>query len=434
MNDLEMQRRRSRLMAAIGPTGIAIVFGNTEVSRNGDTHYPFRQDSDFFYLTGFNEPNAVLVLAPFHEKGETAIFVNPRDPNMEQWTGYRLGPERASETLGVDVGFPVEQLDTEILEFLTGRDAVHALWNANTKLDQRVLEWLHTLKQKRREAPEDLINLATSLHELRLIKSEAEQAQMQLAADITADAFIQAMQCCKPDMFEWQLDAEIQSVFLRNGAKAPAYPTIVGSGENACIMHYIENSRQMTAGDLVLIDAGCELDHYAADITRTFPVRGNFSDSQRTIYELVMEAQKHAIAVASVGNRFRDPHQSSRRVLTQGLIDLGILNSTIDEALEQNLDRRFLVHGCSHWLGLDVHDVGRTSHDGKPRQLEPGMVLTVEPGVYIPNNETMSDVAEHWRGIGVRIEDDVLITTDGNHVLSNRAPKTPDDIEALMNG
>ena len=434
MNTLEMQRRRSRLMAAIGPTGVALVFGNTEVSRNGDTHYPFRQDSDFFYLTGFNEPNAVLVLAPFHEKGETAIFLNPRDLNMEQWTGYRLGPERASETLGIDVAFPIEQLDSEILEFLAGREAVHAMWNANSKLDDRVFEWLHALKKKRRDAPEDLINLALSLHELRLIKSEAEQAQMQLAADITADALIHAMRYCEPDMFEWQLDAEIQAVFLRNGAKAPAYPTIVGSGENSCIMHYIENSRKMTTDDLVLIDAGCELDHYAADITRTFPVRGQFSKAQRTIYELVLEAQKQAIAVASIGNHFRDPHQSSRTVLTQGLIDLGILNSTLDEALEQNLDRRFLVHSCSHWLGLDVHDVGRTSYDGQPRQLEPGMVLTVEPGVYIPNNETMSDVADHWRGIGVRIEDDVLVTTDGNHVLSNRAPKSPDDIETLMNG
>ena len=434
MNVLELQRRRSRLMAAIGPNGVAIVFGNTEVPRNGDTHYPFRQHSDFFYLTGFNEPNAVLVLAPFHEKGETAIFLNPRDPNIEQWTGYRLGPERASEFLGIDTAFPIQQIDTEILEFITGREAVHALWNANTKLDQRIPNWLHTLKRKRREAPEDVINLALSLHELRLIKSENEQAQMQQAADISADAMIQAMQSCQPGMFEWQLDAEIQSVFLRRGARSPAYPIIVGSGENACIMHYIENSRQMTASDLVLIDAGCELDHYAADITRTFPVNGQFSHAQRTIYELVLEAQAHAIAAASVGNRFRDPHETSRKVLTEGLIDLGILNSTLEEALEQNLDRRFLVHGCSHWLGLDVHDVGRTTHNGKPRSLEPGMVLTVEPGIYIPNNDKMNDVEERWRGIGVRIEDDVLITAAGNHVLSSKAPKETDDIEALMNG
>lgn len=434
MNVLEWQRRRSRLMATIGPTGIAIVFGNTEVQRNADTHYPFRQDSDFFYLTGFNEPNAVLVLAPFHEKGETAIFVNPRDPSIEQWTGYRLGPERASDTLGIDVAFPIQHLDTEILEFLTGRDAVHALWNANTKLDERIPDWLHALKKKRRETPEDLINLAQSLHELRLIKSESEQAQMQQAADISADAMICAMQSCRPGMFEWQLDAEIQSVFLRNGAKTPAYPIIVGSGDNACIMHYIENSRKMTAQDLVLIDAGCELDHYAADITRTFPVNGQFSEPQRTIYELVLKAQTQAIAAASVGNRFRDPHNTSRRVLTEGLIDLGILKGTLDEAFEQNLDRRFLVHSCSHWLGLDVHDVGQATQNGEPRRLEPGMVMTVEPGIYIPNTEMMNDVEEHWRGIGVRIEDDVLITTDGNHVLSNRAPKIPDDIEALMNG
>ena len=433
MNVLELQRRRSRLMAAIGPEGVAIVFGNTEVPRNGDTHYPFRQDSDFFYLTGFNEPSAVLVLAPFHERGETAMFVNPRDPSIEQWTGYRLGPERASEALGVDAAFPIQELDTEILEFLTGRNAVHALWNANTKLDPRIPEWLHNLKKKRRETPEDLINLASSLHELRLIKTEIEQAQMQQAADISAEAMICAMQICEPGMFEWQLDAEIQSVYLRSGAKTPAYPIIVGSGENACIMHYIENSRKMTEQDLVLIDAGCELDHYAADITRTFPVSGQYSDAQRTIYELVLDAQTHAIAEASVGNRFRDPHNKSRQVLTKGLIDLGILDSTIDEALEQNLDRRFLVHSCSHWLGLDVHDVGRTMHNGKPRRLEPGMVLTVEPGIYIPNNEMMHDVDEHWRGIGVRIEDDVLITAEGNQVLSSKAPKSPDVIEALMN-
>ena len=432
MNVLEFQRRRSRLLAAIGPNGVAIVFGNTEVSRNGDTHYPFRQDSDFFYLTGFNESNAVLVLAPFHEKGETAIFVNPRDPSMEQWTGYRLGPERANEALGVDTAFSIQQLDTEILEFLQGREAVHALWNANTKLDPRIPEWLHALKRKRRDAPEDLVNLALSLHELRLIKSEQEQAQMQLATDISADAIKCAMRSCRPGMFEWQLDAEIQSVFLRNGAKAPAYPIIVGSGDNACIMHYIENSRKMTAQDLVLIDAGCELDHYAADITRTFPVDGRFSDAQRTLYELVLEAQTRAITFASVGNRFRDAHDASRKVLTQGLIELGILSCSIDEALEQNLDRRFLVHSCSHWLGLDVHDVGRTNDNGKPRCLEPGMVLTVEPGLYIPDNETMSDVEECWRGIGVRIEDDILITVEGNHVLSHKAPKSPDDIEALM--
>ena len=421
-------------MAAIGPTGVAIVFGNTEVPRNGDTHYPFRQHSDFFYLTGFGEPNAVLVIAPFHEKGETAIFVNPRDPNMEQWNGYRLGPERASETLGVEAAFPIQQLNTEILDFLAGREAVHALWNAHTKLDQRVLDWLHTLKRKRRDAPEDLVNLALTLHELRLIKSELEQAQMQQAADITSEALIHAMQYCRPGMSEWQLDAEIQSVFLRNGAKAPAYPIIVGSGDNSCIMHYIENSRKMTSEDLVLIDAGCELDHYAADITRTFPVCGKYTKAQHTIYELVLEAQTHAIAVASNGNYFRDPHETSRKILTQGLIDLGILTGTLDEVLEQKLDRRFLVHGCSHWLGLDVHDVGRTMQDGKSRCLEPGMVLTVEPGVYIPDNESMSDIPEHWRGIGVRIEDDVLVTKKGNHVLSHKAPKTPDDIETLMNG
>lgn len=421
-------------MAAIGPTSVAIIFGNTEVPRNADTHYPFRQDSDFFYLTGFNEPNAVLVLAPFHDAGETAIFLNPRNSHLEQWTGYRLGPERASQTLGIDVAYPIETLDTQVLEFLSGRTALHALWNANTKLDNRALDWLHTLKRKRRDAPEDLVNLATTLHELRLFKSQTEQAQMQQAADITADALIHAMQYCQPGMFEWQLDAEIQSIFLRNGARAPAYPTIVGSGENACIMHYVENSRQMHPQDLVLIDAGCELDHYAADVTRTFPVGGQYSDPQRTLYELVLEAQRHAIAVASCGNHFRDPHESARKVLIQGLIDLGILNGSLDEVLEQNLDRRFLVHGCSHWLGLDVHDVGRTNVNGKPRQLEPGMVLTVEPGLYIPNNSAMHDVAEHWRGIGVRIEDDVLITPDGNHVSSDKVPKTVDDIEALMNG
>lgn len=419
-------------MAAIGPESVAIVFGGNEVRRNGDAHYPFRQDSDFYYLTGFTEPNAVLVITPFNQHGETTLFLNPRNPAAEQWTGRRIGPERACDALGVDAAFDVGELDQQIPKLLEGRQSLHTLWTAHAEIDPRVLPWLHVLKQTRKPGPEQCLNLALSLHELRLIKSLAEQDLMRRSAQISAQAHKRAMRKCAPGLYEWQLDAEIQAEFLAQGAPSPAYPSIVGSGENACIMHYVENSDPLPDDSLVLIDAGSEYQYYAADITRTFPVSGTFTAEQRELYEIVLTAQKAAIAAAKPGNKFTDPHDAAKQVLVDGLIALGIIQESLTTTLEKGLERKFLVHRCSHWLGIDVHDVGAASANGKSRILEDGMVLTIEPGLYIPTNATMQEVDERWQGNGIRIEDDVLITKDAQEVLSCDAPKEIDSIENLM--
>ncbi len=433
MDKLEYSHRRDRLMAAIGPNSVAIIAGAIELRRNGDTHFPFRQESDFFYLTGFAEPNAVLVLAPCAEKAEATIFLNPKDPNAEQWTGIRLGVDAAPERLGIDQAFDVASMDEELPKLIEGRRALHALFGFDSAFDQRIFSWINKVKSQRRSHPGEFVNLAQSLHELRVIKSPFEQDQMQRAADITAKAHIRAMTSCEPGKSEWNLEGELLAEFMDHGARFSAYPSIVASGENACIMHYIENDATLNDGDLVLIDAGCELDHYASDVTRTFPVNGKFSPEQRDLYQLCLEAQKAAISSALPDRRFSDPHEAARRVLTQGLIDLKIIDSeSVDGAIEEGKEKKFLVHRCSHWLGLDVHDVGMFEDNGKSRILEPGMVLTVEPGIYIPSNEQMQEVDSKWRGIGVRIEDDVLVTEDGNRVLSAKAPKELSDIESLM--
>lgn len=433
MDKLEYTRRRDRLMAAIGPRSVAIVAGAKELRRNGDTHFPFRQESDFFYLTGFAEPNAVLVLAPCAEKAETTIFLSPKDPSAEQWTGVRLGVDAAPERLGIDQAFDVANMDQELPKLLEGRQSLHALFGFDSAFDQRIFSWVNRVKTQRRSHPGEFVNLAQSLHELRVIKSPVEQEQMQQAADITAKAHIRAMKSCEPGQSEWNLEGELLAEFMSHGARFAAYPSIVASGENACIMHYVENDATLNDGDLVLIDAGCELDHYASDVTRTFPVNGKFSPRQRDLYQLCLEAQKAAIESALPGRHFNDPHETAQRILTQGLIDLEIIDSeSVGAAIENEKIKRFLVHRCSHYLGLDVHDVGMFEDNGKSRVLEPGMVLTVEPGVYIPSNEQMEDVDSKWRGIGVRIEDDVLVTEDGNRVLSEKAPKELGDVESLM--
>lgn len=433
MDILEHSQRRDRLMAAIGPRSAAIVAGAQELRRNGDTQFPFRQESDFFYLTGFSEPNALLVLTPCGERTETTIFLNPKDPSAEQWTGRRLGIDAAPQQLGIDQAFDISTLDQELPRLIEGRQALHALFGFDANFDQRVFSWINTLKSQRRSHPGEFVNLAQSLHELRVIKTPREQDQMQKAANITVDAHIRAMTSCRPGQSEWNLEAELLAEFMSHGARFPAYPSIVASGANACIMHYIDNNATLESGELVLIDAGCELDHYASDVTRTFPVSGTFSSEQRDLYELCLAAQKVAICSALPKNRFNEPHESARRVLTQGLIDLDIIDSsTVDAAIEEGKEKPFLVHRCSHYLGMDVHDVGMFEDNGQSRVLEPGMVLTVEPGIYIPSNNQMKDVESRWHGIGIRIEDDVLITEDGNHVLSERAPKEISDIESLM--
>ena len=419
-------------MAAIGPRGVAVLAGAQEIRRNGDTNYPFRQESDFIYLTGFVEPNALIVLTPCREEGETTLFLNPLDPAAEQWNGRRLGFEAAPTELGVSSAHDIEKVDEFLPSLLDGRQTLHAHFGVDSTFDQRIFEWIAKVKSKRKDAPGEYVNLAQTLHELRLVKSQAEQAQMQKAADITAQAHIKAMKACKPGLGEWDLERELLTEFMQGGARHPAYPCIVASGENACIMHYIDNDAPLQKGQLVLIDAGCELDHYASDVTRTFPVTGKFSSVQRDLYELCLDAQAAAINTIKPGAAFTEPHEAAQKTLTQGLVDRGIIKETLVEALDNESYKKFLVHRCSHWLGLDVHDVGAYEENGKPRKFCPGMVLTVEPGIYIPSNESMDDVDSKWRGIGIRIEDDVLVTPDGHQVLSANCPKTVNEIESLM--
>ena len=419
-------------MEEIGDAGVAVIAAAKLMRRNGDTHFHFRQESDFYYLTGFCEPDAILVLTPQRDEGEATIFLNPKNPEREQWDGKRLGVDAAPQILGVNQAFDIAEVDEHLPELLSGRRTVHALFGFDPQFDQRIFGWIGRLRSKRKRAPGDMKNLSQTLHELRVFKSDFEVQQMQQSADIAAAAHIKAMQRCKPGLGEWHLEAELLNEFMQQGARFPAYPCIVASGENACIMHYIENNAELLEGDLVLIDAGCELNHYASDITRTFPVGGTFSPRQRDIYEICLEAQLEAISVAKTGAEFNAMHNVARSKLTQGLIDLGIIQETLDTALEQGSDRKFLVHRCSHWLGLDVHDVGMYEENGQQRLLEPGMVLTIEPGIYIPSNESTEDVDSKWHGIGVRIEDDVLITEEGNRVLSRNVPKDIHDIETLM--
>ena len=430
----EFALRRERLMASIGPQSIAIIPAASESRRNSDVDHLFRQNSDFMYLTGFNEPDAILVLTPGNPNGDASIFVQPRDPAREQWTGLRLGKTRAAEVLQVDQAFDLDDLAAQMPKLMHGRDSVHNVWNVDPKFDDQLRQWLKSLSSQRKPGPTQRMQLELTLHELRLVKSPIELSLMQEAADISVAAHEHVMRFCEPGMQEQQLESELLHEFSRRGARHVAYSCIVASGASACIMHYLENNQTIESGDLVLIDAGCEVDCYASDITRTFPSSGRFSGRQKDLYEIVLDAQRQAIGVIEPGSTFTAPHLAARRALTQGLIDLKILDAQLDEALERNLVQRFLVHGCSHWLGMDVHDVGASVVNDQPRVLEPGMVMTVEPGIYIQDTDQMHDVDECWRGIGIRIEDDVCVTDDGNQVLTQALPKSIDDIEALMNG
>lgn len=430
---VEFARRRDQLMRAMGNEAVAVVPAALHFRRNRDTEYRFRQDSDFYYLTGFAEPEAIVVLLPGRAEGEFVLFCRPRDREMEIWNGYRAGPEGAIKDFGADQAFNIAELDQRLPELLAGRERVYAPMGVQSGFDQRMTGWLGAVRAKTRagiRAPSALHVLDAVLHPLRLLKSDAELAIMQRAADISAEGHRRAMAWAKPGRYEYELEAQLLHEFTQHGCAAPAYGTIVGSGANACILHYGENERRMQDGDLVLIDAGGELDHYAADITRTFPVNGRFSGPQKALYEVVLAAQLAAIASVQPGASWQAPHDAAVRVLTQGLVDHGLLQGSVDGLIESNAFRRFYMHRTGHWLGMDVHDVGDYQVDGQWRPLQTGMVLTVEPGLYVaPDDEA---VAEHWRGIGIRIEDDVAVTAQGHHVLSAKAPKTIGDIEALV--
>lgn len=411
---------------------MAILPANREQPRNRDVHFPFRQDSDFLYLTGFPEPEAIAVFAPGRKDGAFVLFVRPRDPEREIWDGRRFGTEGARARFGADAAYTLDAFDEQLPHLLAGRRHVHMQLGDRPELDQRVTRCVQRMREMSRRgpgAPEAFVGLDSSVHELRLVKSEAECAQMRYAAEVSAVAHKAAMCSAAPGVYEWQLQAEVEAVFGRHDM-VPGYSSIVGSGANACVLHYIENRDALRDGDLVLIDAGGEYHGYTADITRTFPVSGRFSAEQATVYDIVLAAQRGAIDKARAGEPVESMHQAATRILTQGMVDLGWLQGEVDGLIEQGAQRRFFMHGTGHWLGLDVHDVGRYRVDGSARQLVSGMVTTVEPGLYVqPDDQTVS---ERWRGMGIRIEDDVLVTEDAPDILTDRVPKERSAIEALM--
>ncbi len=432
MTAAEHKKRRRALAKAIGPRGLAIIPAAREVTRNRDVHYPFRQSSDFTYLTGFPEPDAIAVIAPKRKEGEFMLFCRPRDPEREQWDGARIGVEGATADFGADQAWPLAELDQVMPTLIDGRDPLYFPIGADPAFDGRVLGWVNQVRAKIRagaSAPETFVTVESLLHEQRLRKSPSELKQMRRAIQISAAAHRHLMQICEPGLSESRLESEFLHACASAGARFQAYPPIVGGGRNACVLHYVDNSDMLRDGDLVLIDAGCELGGYASDITRTFPVNGRFSPAQRELYELVLEAQLAAIAKAKPGHLWNEPHDAAVRVLTKGLIHLGILDGKLDKLIEDEAHKPYYMHRTGHWLGMDVHDVGHYKRDGKWRAFEPNMVLTVEPGLYLSNAET---IPEPYRGMGIRIEDDVLITAKGNEILSAGVPKDPDAIEALM--
>jgi Xaa-Pro aminopeptidase len=422
-------------MGLMSQDSIAVVPAAPGRIRNRDSEYLYRQDSDFYYLTGYNEPDALLVLCPGREHGEVIVFCREREARSELYDGERMGPDRAAQILGVDDAFPSDDIDDILPGMLEGRERIYLTLGEYPEFDTRLLGFVSSIRARESGGavpPGEFVALKHLLHEQRLLKSAAELRVLREAARITCNAHIRAMAGCRPGMTELELEAELVHEFMRSGARTPAYTPIVGGGENACVLHYVENTATLRKNDLVLIDAGCEYQHYAADITRTFPVNGAFNKSQQALYELVLEANKQAIACCQVGALFNEPHETAVQVMVQGLVDLKLLEGDPQEIIEREQHRLFCPHNTSHWLGSDVHDVGDYRVDGAWRPLEPGMVLTIEPGIYIPRREATAHLANRWRGIGIRVEDDVLITAKGPEVLSAAAPKEVAELEALV--
>jgi Xaa-Pro aminopeptidase len=429
----EYARRRKELMSLMGPNSIAIVPAAQLLVRNRDVEYPFRQDSDFHYLSGFDEPNAVLVLLPARKQGQVVLFCQERDPEKELWHGYRAGPEGACADYGADDAFPISDIDEILPGLIEGRERVFYAMGRAPQFDRQIMDWINTIRSKVRSGahpPGEFVDLDHLLHEMRLMKTPAELKLMRRAARISAAAHIRAMQTARAGLNEYHLEAELQHEFMTSGCRNWAYPPIVGGGDNGCILHYIDNNQVLKDGDLVLIDAGCELDGYAADITRTFPVNGVYSEPQRQLYQLCLDAQLAAIDSIKPGVSWDLPHEVAVRIITEGLLRLGLLKGQLPRLIEKNASQPFYMHRTGHWLGLDVHDVGDYKIGEQWRELEPGMVLTVEPGIYVSPGNTK--VAKKWRGIGIRIEDDIVVTREGCEVLSRDAPKQLDEIEALM--
>ena len=435
LTQADFQERRDRLAEEMGPHSIAIIATSLVAMRNRDADYKFRADSSFFYLTGFAEPEAVAVIETFEsiDEGYTySLFCRERNREMEIWNGYRAGVDGAVDDYEADEAYAIDLLDEEIIEKLHNKQKLFYRIGHQADFDARVAKWIAKANGESRKgtsAPAHVIQLDRIVDEMRLHKSEKEIKLMQLASDISAEAHTRAMQTVKPGMMEYALEAELNYIFGKNGC-VPSYNSIVGGGANACILHYVENDKALKDGDLVLIDAACEYQLYASDITRTFPVNGKFSPEQKALYELVLKAQVAAIDAVRIGNSYKEPHNVAVRILVQGLLELGLMQGDIEEIIEKETFRQFYMHGTGHWLGMDVHDVGSYKQDGEWRAYEEGMVVTVEPGLYIaPDDET---VDAKWRGIGIRIEDDVVATENGPLVLTKDVVKTVEDIEALM--
>ncbi|WP_105647605.1 Xaa-Pro aminopeptidase [Cronobacter dublinensis] len=432
MTQQEFLRRRQALLAKMAPASAALIFAAPQATRSADSEYPYRQSSDFWYFTGFNEPEAVLVLIKSDEThSHSVIFNRLRDKTAEIWSGRRLGQDAAPAKLGVDRALAYNEIDEQLYQLLNGLDVVYHAQGEYAYADAIVFAALDKLRRGSRQnlsAPATLTDWRPWVHELRLFKSPEELAVMRRAGEISALAHTRAMQKCRPGMYEYELEGEILHEFTRHGARFPSYNTIVGGGENGCILHYTENESQLRDGDLVLIDAGCEYRGYAGDITRTFPVNGKFTPAQRAVYDIVLESLETALRLFRPGTSIQDVTGDVVRVMVKGLIGLGILQGDVEQLVADNAHRPYFMHGLSHWLGLDVHDVGFYGPD-RSRILAPGMVITVEPGLYIAPD---ADVPEAYRGIGIRIEDDIVITEAGNENLTASVVKSADDIEALM--
>jgi len=426
--NISIYRRRREQLAQAMRSGVAVIPTAPERVRNRDSHFPYRFDSHFYYLTGFAEPEAVLVLSA----NKSVLFCRERNPEREVWDGFRYGPERAKERFGFDEAHPIDALDEALPLLLENQPALFYPVGDDPQWDSRAMQWLNVVRAKVRAgvaAPDRVQDVRTLIDDQRLIKDAHEQAVMRRAARIAAGAHRRAMQATRAGRSEYEIEAELLYEFRRNGAQFPAYSPIVAGGANACVLHYVANDAPLRGGDLLLIDAGCELDGYASDITRTFPVNGRFGGPQREVYEIVLAAQRAAIATVKSGASWIAPHDAAVRVLAQGMLDLKLVSGSLDAVLEKETYKRFYMHRTGHWLGLDVHDAGDYRRGGQWRPLTPGMTLTVEPGLYIRAAE---DVPERLRNIGVRIEDDVLVTAQGCEVLTAEAPKLVSDIEALM--
>lgn len=429
----DFARRRRELMALMEPNSIAILPSALLLTRNADVEYRFRQDSDFHYLTGFDEHDSVFLLIPGREHGEAILFCRERDEDLERWHGKVTGPERAMQLYGLDDAFPITDIDDIIPGLIEGKRKLYYAMGVHSEFDNRVIGWVNSIAANNRsgaQPPGEFVQLGQYLHELRLFKSAQEIEVMRQAAAITGKAHRAIMMVAKPGMYEYQLEAELEYCFVRHGARTPAYPSIVGGGSNACVLHYIQNDDVLRKGDLVLVDAGGEYESYAADVTRTFPVSGKFSKEQAELYELVLEAQQAAIDQVQPGNQWNQPHEAAVAVITAGLIRLGLLQGECDDLIEAESYKKYYMHKTGHWLGLDVHDVGEYRVGGEWRVFEPGMVTTIEPGLYI--SDDCDDAPARYRGVGIRIEDNVLVTQSGNENLTASIPKTIDEIECLM--